>query len=151
MHLDDAQPSALENLSRPAPSAPTGRKAPPVTILLVEDELLIRVALARFLQAAGYEVLAARSAEQALELVEQSTATIGVLVSDVQLPGLSGPELLVRLRERGLQFPVLFMSAFSKEMLVEQGRLLPEMQAITKPFLEEELLTRIHHVRGTRP
>jgi PAS domain S-box-containing protein len=111
------------------------------TVLLVEDDRLVRVALQRFLGAKGYVVLAAGTPAEAQE-VQRTNAGIDVLVTDMILPGITGSELASRLRAHAPALPAIFMSAHPAELLIEQGRLAPDAPYIEKPF-EMEALERL--------
>jgi len=116
-------------------------------VLLIEDERLIRLALASALRARGYAVHAAGTAEEALRLPAPLPADLDLVISDVLLPGLSGVELTRRLRERGLRCPVVFMSALSADGLQRVG-LGPDALVLTKPFEQEALLDRLEQLLG---
>jgi PAS domain S-box-containing protein len=104
-----------------APGAPAAATAPverprgTETILLVDDEKSIRVTTQRFLEALGYTVLAAAEPEEALRLASQHAGEIQLLISDVLMPGMSGPDLANRLHESRAGMKSLFMSGYSAE------------------------------------
>jgi len=100
-------PAALPEAAAPASGA---------TVLLVEDEAALRLLGARLLERAGYVVLAAESAEAALDLV-QAGAVPSLLVSDVAMPGDDGIALARRLRQRWPGLPVLLLSGYAEAML----------------------------------
>ena len=82
-------------------------------ILVVDDEELVRDLTVLVLERAGYEVISAASARQALELVE--THSIDLVVSDVVMPDLTGVELLAEMRERRPDLPVVLMTGGSPD------------------------------------
>ena len=87
----------------------------------------------------GYTVLDAESGEAALELVERADG-IDVVVCDLNLPGISGPELVARLRTRWPRLPVVFMSGQSREdPRVEELSKQPRVAYLAKPFEFEDL------------
>jgi PAS domain S-box-containing protein len=111
------------------------------TILVVEDEDLVRKLAADVLRARGYTVLAAASGAEALALAETNAAAIRLVLSDVVMPGMSGPEMAGRLAERGLKFPVLFMSGYADS---DSGALLPDgAPLLQKPFSPDTLARRV--------
>jgi two-component system cell cycle sensor histidine kinase/response regulator CckA len=107
----------------------------------VEDEDLVRKLAADVLRARGYTVLAAASGAEALALAETNAAAIRLVLSDVVMPGMSGPEMAGRLAERGLKFPVLFMSGYADS---DSGALLPDgAPLLQKPFSPDTLARRV--------
>ncbi|RMD47070.1 MAG: response regulator, partial [Alphaproteobacteria bacterium] len=87
----------------------------PARILLVEDEVAVRAVLAKGLRQLGHEVTDVASGERALELLAQAERGFDVIVSDVVMPGLSGPEWVARARARGVRVPAVFLSGFAEE------------------------------------
>ena len=84
------------------------------TILLIEDEDMVRSVAERALTRSGYTVRAAASGEEALALLEADDV-VDLVVSDVAMPGLDGPQTVRIIRERLAQVPVLFMSGYAEE------------------------------------
>ena len=121
----------------------TGGTGSHATILLVEDDRLIRLALSHELRKSGYEVLAAETAEGVLALLLADPARVDAVLSDFQLPGLSGLDLLDELHARGVSVPVLLMSAHPDELLRALQRGHQEVPWLAKPFGENELTTRL--------
>ena len=89
---------------------PAGSTKPAGTILVVDDDARILELTGKMLRLAGYRVLEANIASEADLIFERNTAEIDLLVSDVQMPSLTGPELAVRLWQRNPRLPVVFMS-----------------------------------------
>ena len=116
------------------------------TVLLVEDEDLVREPTRRILARHGYTVLAARDASQALELVHDHVGSIDLLLTDVIMPGRSGKELSVEAVEVRPSMRVLFMSGYSNDVIVHQGILDDRVNLIGKPFAAEDLLGRVRKV-----
>jgi PAS domain S-box-containing protein len=123
-----------EAAPRPA-VAPEGR-----TVLLVEDEENVRRVAARCLERAGYRVLAVGDGEDALRLAA-ATPQIDLLLTDVVMPGMSGPRLADHLRAARPELPVLFMSGFSRD-LPESLQPAPG-SLLQKPFTPEMLAARV--------
>ena len=113
----------------------------------MEDERLIRLVLTKELSKSGYKVLATSTAEEALGLAPPDLETIRVVVTDLVLPGLSGVDLVERLRERGLTCPVLLMSALPEDEL-RRMRVQPDMVVLAKPFAKEDLLAKLERILG---
>jgi len=117
----------------PPPAAAPGTE----TILLVEDEAVVRQLTTTMLEASGYRVLAAATPHEALAVEEP----YDLLVTDVVMPGLSGPELWQRLRAEGRPAAVLFTSGYSAAV-VGDGDGLPG-DLLEKPFSADELARRV--------
>jgi len=112
------------------------------TILMVEDEAVVRTYGARVLRNAGYTVLVAADAFEAEQLVERADSPVNLLVTDVVMPRRSGPELADRLTARWPELPVLFVSGYTEERLDERTRL-PGAVYLPKPYLAQGLLQRV--------
>ncbi|MEQ1631261.1 MAG: PAS domain S-box protein [Planctomycetota bacterium] len=121
------------------------RTAEGKTVLLVEDEALVRTTLASFLQRLGYTVLVASCAREALAAVSAG-AEFDVLLTDVVLPEVGGPELAAEVRAARPKVRVLFMSAHAHEHLVQSGRLQKDDPSLEKPFREDELERRLRQL-----
>ena len=104
------------------------------TVLLVEDESSVRSLATRALETSGYTVLAAADAAEALEHERRCRGTIDLLLSDVVMPGLSGPELAERLLERRPEMRVLFVSGYPSESPGARSVLPPGTSFLQKPF-----------------
>ena len=104
------------------------------TILLVEDEALIRFALRQSLTKLGYQVLAAADGKQALELASAHAGSLDLLVTDVVLPNFSGREVAERVRAGHPKLRCIFMSAHARETLLRQDRLPENAAYLEKPF-----------------
>ncbi|MGI6246289.1 MAG: cell cycle histidine kinase CckA [Pseudochelatococcus sp.] len=109
------------------------------TVLLVEDEEAVRKFAARALATRGYTVLEATSGAQALAIVDKLDAPVDLVVSDVMMPEMDGPTLLVQLRRRFPDLKVIFVSGYAEDAF---ERNLPEGENFTflpKPFGLKEL------------
>lgn len=99
------------DVSAPGAPSPPGRPArTPPTVLLVDDEPSVVVAMTRFLERLGFAVLAAGSGPEALTLVVRHAGPLWLVVTDVDMPGMSGGELARALGARYPETPVLFIS-----------------------------------------
>jgi PAS domain S-box-containing protein len=116
------------------------------TILLVEDDASVRAVLGETLRRAGYRVLEASGPETALSLNEQRTRDVDLIVSDVIMPVMSGPELVKRLATRLTRARVLYVSGYTDEALGQRGVLEPGVELLRKPFVPSELLRRVRNV-----
>jgi two-component system, cell cycle sensor histidine kinase and response regulator CckA len=129
----------------PLPLAEKGREpvagsAPGLTVLLVEDEDPVRRVAARCLERAGFRVLAAADAEDALRLVA-ANGKVDLLLTDVVMPGMSGPRLADHLRAARPGLPVLYMSGFSRDL--PESLAPPAGSLLQKPFTPETLVARV--------
>jgi PAS domain S-box-containing protein len=104
------------------------------TVLIVDDDPLVRLTVETHLETLGYRMLVASSAEEAIEICEDPAINIDVMVSDVMMPGMLGPQLFETLRKRNKKFPVVYMSAHPQEVLMRQGHLAENSRVLAKPF-----------------
>jgi CheY-like chemotaxis protein len=122
------------------------------TILVIEDDDDVRAYVVDILRELNYSVLDARDAETALALVEQTRPEIDLLLTDVVLPGLNGRQAADRILALQPRTKVLFMTGYSRNAIVHQGRLDPGVELIQKPLTQNALATRIGEIleaRGT--
>jgi CheY-like chemotaxis protein len=126
-------------------SAPPGAPAPGQgeTVLLVEDEEIVREPTRRMLVRNGYRVLAAANAEDALAMLREHFGQIDLLLTDVVMPGRSGQELALEVLEARPTTRVLFMSGYSQDIIVHQGVLDDGVHLIEKPFAGDDLLRKV--------
>jgi PAS domain S-box-containing protein len=124
----DAQPGAL-----------------PITLLLVDDSASLRQLATRVLQRDGARVLAAADAEEAKRLFEQNPS-IELLVTDVVMPGESGPELALQLLRLRPTLRVLYMSGYTEAAIIDKGIPRPGIAFLPKPFTGRTLRSKIREV-----
>lgn len=110
-------------------------------ILIVDDEPLIRDALAFKLTKDGYEVDTAEDGEKAIQKIEAQEYAI--IISDIMMPFISGFELVKILKERGTDAPVLMLTSLNSETAVLKAFDLGADDFMTKPFSPNELSVRI--------
>jgi two-component system response regulator PilR (NtrC family) len=108
-----------------------------IKVLVVDDELSMREFLSILLEREGYDVAVAASAEEALRLME--SAFFDLVMSDVNMPGLSGIELLARIKEKSPESAVLILTAFSAAEQAVEAMKLGAYDYIGKPFKNEEI------------
>jgi PAS domain S-box-containing protein len=113
------------------------------TALLVDDEELVRMSTADMLNDLGYDVVEAKSAEEALHLIEAGVAPT-ILVTDHLMPGMNGEELARSLRTRMPDLPVLIVSGYA-----EAEGIAPDLPRLTKPFRNAELADRLETIHPT--
>src|SRR4029077_18663717 len=112
------------------------------TVLLVEDEDSVRRLMHKFLEREGYQLLEARNAKEAEEIAAVYDEVIDVLVTDVVMPGMTGPELADRMALLRPDMRVLFVSGYRHDTLEHVGQLSRDLNLLPKPFPASELLRR---------
>jgi CheY-like chemotaxis protein len=117
------------------------------TVLVVDDAEGLRLLLARTLTRQGFEVLLAANAAEAVRQVEAHPA-IDVLLTDVVMPGASGPELTLDLQARRPDLRVIYMSGYTEDAIVHHGVLKPGIAFLHKPFTAHALAQKITDVLG---
>lgn len=120
------------------------------TILVVEDEPAVRTLAARMLRAAGYTVLEAGSGEEAAA-ISQRQASIQLLLCDVVMPGLSGPDVAIGFAERHPTAAVLFMSGYTDDQVAHHGLRPEQAPLLGKPFGRSQLLEAVREALDGRP
>lgn len=113
------------------------------TILVVEDELAVRVLVHRVLDRMGYRVVDASSGSDVLDLVRSGAIQPDLLLTDVVMPGMSGRELSDLLQSARPGLKVLYMSGYTDEAIVHHGVLEPAVAFIEKPFTPDALLRKV--------
>lgn len=111
------------------------------TILVVDDDALITSVITRILQARGMNVLQAASAEAAMSVIDGQS--VHLVISDVHMPGLRGPELLAHLRAKGVDVPVVFISGDLGLETIDQSLSIANAAFLPKPFTAEELIATV--------
>jgi len=120
------------------------------TVLVVEDEPVIRNLIVEVLQDLGYHALEAPDGPAGLKIL-QSQQRIDLLVTDVGLPGINGRQLADAAREKRPHLQVLFITGYAENATLANGFLDPGMEMITKPFPVEALANRIRSmIQDTR-
>lgn len=113
------------------------------TILLVEDDLGVQEYLVETLHMLGYSVLQSSNAQAALEILRQGDLRIDLMLTDVVMPGMNGRELGQQAAALRSKLPVLYMTGYSRNAIVHQGRLKPGVDFLQKPVSQAQLSTRI--------
>jgi len=125
-----------------APAASVAHAKGRETILLVEDDRSAMHATAAALQRGGYSVIMAANGEEAFRLLEQRSGEVDLVLSDVVMPQLGGPELAARLAKTYPKTPVVFMTGYSKDPILRQDgqNQIANCPVILKPFRGNDLL-----------
>lgn len=127
------------------PAQPRPSRQGAETILIAEDEAAFRDLLRDGLQARGYQVLVASNGAEALRVAEEHNGPIRVLVTDVIMPQVSGPELARALRKVRSDIVVLYMSGYADDKLDDISSS-GELTLLPKPFYVDELVRRIQEI-----
>lgn len=112
------------------------------TILVADDHSGMRRSLGMMLRAAGHQTIEAPDGVAALEVIRKKP--VDLVITDLQMPGLNGMELLQRLRDAQLQIPVIVITAFGSIASAVEAMRMGALDYITKPFEEADLLQRIN-------
>ncbi|MDR3726836.1 MAG: PAS domain S-box protein [Terracidiphilus sp.] len=116
------------------------------TVLVVDDEEAIRTLQCGALRAKGYSVLDAPNGVSAMEIVHRDNPPIDLLVSDIIMPGLTGPEVVTQLLVTHPNLRVIFMSGYTDDLLTRFGNFGPDTVLLQKPFSPETLLATVRQV-----
>jgi PAS domain S-box-containing protein len=116
------------------------------TVLLVEDETPVRAFVRGILESAGYTVLEAPNGEEALEISRKHNERIHLLVTDVVMPRMSGPELAQQLAPLRREMRVLYMSGYADDAIVHHGVSDSSAAFLQKPFTPDSLTRKIREV-----
>jgi DNA-binding NtrC family response regulator len=127
---------------QPAPPAPASNPGA-ATILLAEDEQAVRVFLEQVLRRAGHTVISTRSGPDALDAGLQATGALDLFISDVVMPGLSGPEVADQLRRRHPTLQTLFLSGYTRHTALPAHVSADPRAFLQKPFTIETFMDRV--------
>jgi two-component system cell cycle sensor histidine kinase/response regulator CckA len=143
IYLPEAQPVSVERaVEKPRSTNLQGKE----TVLLVEDEELVRRVARRILENFSYTVLEADNGEAALKVGRQFTGPIHLLLTDVVMPGMNGKELADLWRQRHPETQVLYTSGYTENAIVHQGSLDRDIHFIQKPYRPELLARKVREV-----
>ncbi|KAF2407306.1 response regulator [Pseudomonas antarctica] len=112
--------------------------AAPSTILVVEDDAIVRMLIVDVLEELAFSVLEAADAQEALQAVENTAQVIDLMMTDVGLPDMDGKQLATKVRELRPALPILFASGYAESIDVPAG-----MQVIGKPFSIDQLRDKV--------
>jgi PAS domain S-box-containing protein len=141
----DATVDGERRTRHPARAAGEGSE----TILLVEDEEQVRALVRSILQRFGYHVIEAQTGGDALLVSEEHAGTIDLLLTDVIMPHISGPQLAQRLSR--LVMKVLYMSGYTEDSIVHQGVVDSSVALLQKPITPEALVCKVREVLDSPP
>jgi signal transduction histidine kinase/ActR/RegA family two-component response regulator len=115
------------------------------TVLLVDDDEIVRATVASMLEDLGYGVITAAGGAQALQILERGVA-VDLLFTDVVMPGLGGRRLAEQARALAPTLRVLFTSGYTENSIVHNGRLDPGVELLSKPYDRDRLAAKLRRV-----
>ena len=121
------------------------------TMLVVDDEEMVRRLAARILQGEGYHVMVAGGGEEAIRLLQRASQRIDLVVTDVAMPGIGGRQLGDTIFHCWPRVRVLFMSGFPAHRILEEGALDPASPFLQKPFTRDQLTRKVKGVLAIPP
>jgi DNA-binding NtrC family response regulator len=142
VYLPRAEGTPAAPASKPQGRRPGGSE----TILVVEDEELVRGVATASLRKYGYTVIEASSAEEALEIAGKYDGAIHLVLTDVVMPHMSGRQLAERLAQSRPETRVIYTSGYTDNAIVHQGVLDPGVAFIQKPYTLDILLQMVRRV-----
>ena len=132
-----------EKIEEILPTSVTG------AVLVVEDDDMVRHSTTAMLERIGYKVLVAKTPSTALSLAAKTDTPIDLLLTDVVMPEMSGPELRDKIKAIRPNIQVLFMSGYTSNVIVHRGILEEGVHFIQKPFSMKDLAVKVHQtIRG---
>jgi PAS domain S-box-containing protein len=139
-------PRAKTDAAADAPDHPSVLPRGDETVLLIEDDAVVRQLTARILRRQGYKVLVATQANEALQLAADHTTRIDLFLSDVVMPGESGPSVIERLSAVRPRAKVLFVSGYPGDDISRRGIDEASFRFLAKPYSSEQLAQRVRQV-----
>jgi PAS domain S-box-containing protein len=151
--VDVYLPVAAGVRTRASAPVPVGRRATPdaggATVLIVEEFDRVRVLAQKVLLRQGYRVLTAQSGREAINLARNCDGRIDLLVTDVAMPGMSGPELARAFHAFCPDTPVVYMSGYTGDVLGQSGVVPDEAAFLEKPFTPTTLTRKVREALAT--
>lgn len=145
----DSAPGAGTRVSVLLPMVAMPEEEPPVrlpTVLIVEDETTIRRLVRRVLEADGKRVLDAADGSEALQILEREADSVDLLITDVVMPGMNGPELVAQVSLRWPDLRVVYSSGYTDSRLAGRGFDEDSVDLLRKPYSVDELRDRVTKV-----
>ena len=118
------------------------------TILVVEDEEMVRGLICEVLRREGYRVLACSDGTEGIEASQRYGQGIDLLLTDVVMPGMNGPEMAGRIQETLPHLRVVFMSGYTERALARNAQVDASFEYLQKPFTLKSLTQKIAKVLG---
>ncbi len=120
----------------------------PQTILLVEDEEMVRGLMCEVLEQEGYNVLSCSDPTEGIEVSQRHPGEIDLLLTDVVMPGMNGRDMANRIRKIIPELRVVFMSGYAEHVLTRDGAVDPQFEYLQKPFTLQTLTRKLARVLG---
>jgi PAS domain S-box-containing protein len=121
------------------------------TVLCVDDDVSVRQVTTRMLQSAGYHVLEAGSAQEALELLRLRAATVHLILTDVMMPGVDGPTLVERVRISHPDVCAVYLSGYPCDVIARHGEFVTGENFLSKPYAPAALAAIVRKALEARP
>jgi two-component system, cell cycle sensor histidine kinase and response regulator CckA len=144
VHLPRVDDSTARKAAAPSDSPAGGSEV----VLLVEDEAALRAIVAETLRMSGYEVLEAGDPAEGLALAARSPRPLGLVITDVVLPGQSGPEMALQIRKSQPGVRILLISGYPDRASDASASIEPGTPFLGKPFTIDTLLRKVREVLG---
>ena len=125
------------------PKDETGHEPGTGTVLVVEDEPAVAGLVKQALELEGYQVLEARNGAAALRMFRKAGKDVDLILTDVVMPVMSGPELVARILESRPDLPALFMSGYTDDILDDHGFAIQDVHLLRKPFSTTQLVEKV--------
>lgn len=135
-----------QSKTQPIAAPSTEHEGGTETVMLAEDEKSVRTTTVRSLEKLGYNVLTADSPDTALQLSESHCGPIHLLITDVVMPGMNGPDLAASLAKTRPELKTLYISGYTANVIASRGILDENMNFLSKPFTRETLARKIREV-----
>ncbi len=119
------------------------------TILVAEDDDMLREMTKKMLERVGYTVIIAKNGEDAIKLAETSECPIDLLLTDVVMPGMNGKELAEKIKSKIPDIKILYTSGYTANVIANHGVLVKGINFIQKPFRQEDLAYKIRIILQT--
>jgi two-component system, cell cycle sensor histidine kinase and response regulator CckA len=116
------------------------------TILVVEDEIPVRIFVVHALRQKGYQVYEAEDGDQALEIIEQYGNEIDVIITDVIMPGMNGPAVVEEIRLKHPDIKVIFISGYAEDAFIKQYGADNKFNFLSKPFTLKQLVVKVKEI-----
>lgn len=125
------------------PTAKPARPAGEITVLVVDDDAMMRTLVGRTLRADGFQVWTASGAPEARQVLARLTGPLDLILTDVAMPGGMGPQLAAEVRRAHPRVRLLYLSSYSRKDLLGHGIDLGQDDLLAKPFMPAELIERV--------
>jgi two-component system cell cycle sensor histidine kinase/response regulator CckA len=127
------------------------RSVEPATILVVDDEEMVRMVVSRMLSEAGYTVLQAGDGAEAVPILKRHAEEVRLIICDLVMPVMTGRDLERVVAARWSHIPMLFISAYPVSYLEDQGLYDGDIALLKKPFLPSRLLEAVEEMLVRSP